>query len=419
MRFKRRIIVICLVMAGFTAMAQTTAPDPQYTFLSGPSAVQDKNFYLFTLMEKQPVLSKLITTDSLLVRVGQQFNQRLARPASAAGNDVYAMVRPFQFSGEDVASVAMRLNQLLTTHPREMAPMMQAMRSSGMYQLYIHESDSALLKSAWQDAANGVNYILDAYTKNKGFRYPKIDSAAYWVKSPEYFASVNGLLEKLQGGDTHASFFFEPSLDLSLALLQLNHHDEAGRYEPLTKLNKDAYQKIKKTKWGKYPYSAILILGAGPGNIEHISDAGKNRCKSGVADYKSGKAPFIIVSGGHVHPFLTPFAEGIEMKKYLVDSLGVPAYAVIVDPYARHTTTNIRNAVRIMFRSGIPMDKRMLCVSDNMHLTYITTKIFDMRCRQELGYVPMKESQSVSETSISFFPDLSALQADSRDPLDP
>ncbi len=419
MRLKRRILIFCLLITGFTAVAQMAPPDPHYTFFSGASAVQDRNFYLFTLMEKMPAVRRVITTDSFLVRIGRQFNRRLAGPSAPAGSEVYALVQPFQFSNEEVAAIGVRLNELLNANQREMAPMIHAMRNSGMYQLYIHESDTAMLTLAWQDAARGVNYILDAYTKNKGLRYPNIDSAAYWVKSPEYFASVNGLLDKLQGDDIHSNLFFEPSLDLSLALLILNHHDEAGRYEPLSTLNKEAYQQVKRTDWNKYPYAVILILGAGPGNKDHISDAGKNRCKSGVADYKKGQAPFIIVSGGHVHPFLTPYAEGIEMKKYLVDSLGMPADAVIVEPYARHTTTNIRNAVRIVYRSGIPMDKRMLCVSDNMHLTYISTKLFDLRCRQDLRYLPMKKTLNVSETSISFLPELSSLQADSRDPLDP
>lgn len=394
-------------------------PDPHYSFFSGASAVQDRNFYLFTLIEKMPAVRKVIVQDPYLQKISAEFSERLAGPVNENTSDANGLVQPFLFSNEEVEGIGYRLNQLLRQEPKALSPLIHAMRNSGLFQLYSRMSDTAFLTQAWQDAAKGVNYIIDAYTKGKGFRYPNIDSAAYWVKSPDYFASVNSVLDKLQSEDLKTNLFFEPSLDLALALLSLNRHDEAGRYEPMSSLNKEAYARVKSIPWKKFEYTAILILGAGPGNKSNISDAGKLRCKYGVAAYKQGQAPFIIVSGGHVHPFLTPFAEALEMKKYLVDSLGMPSNAVIAEPYARHTTTNIRNANRIIYRSGMPVDKRVLCVSDNMHLTYISTRLFELRCRQELGYLPMKKPQNVSETSISYLPDLNSLQADSRDPLDP
>ncbi|MBV7530560.1 YdcF family protein [Chitinophaga sp. sic0106] len=419
MHYFRRLLTVSFLLATFASQAQMARPDPHYTFFSGANAVQDRNFYLFTLIEKMPAVRKVIVQDAYLQNISKSFSEHLAGPVHADVKDANGLVRPFLFSNEEVAGIGYRLNELLQQEQTAMSPLIHTMRNSGLFQLYNRMSDTALLTQAWQDAAKGVNYIIDAYTKGKGFRYPNIDSAAYWVKSPDYYASVNSVLDKLQSEDLKTNLFFEPSLDLALALLSLNRHDEAGRYEPMSNLNQSAYATIKSIHWKKFAYTAILILGAGPGNKSNISDAGKLRCKSGVAAYKQGLAPFIIVSGGHVHPFLTPFAEALEMKKYLVDSLGMPDNAVIAEPYARHTTTNIRNANRLIYRSGMPVDKRVLCVSDNMHLTYISTRLFELRCRQELGYLPMIKPQNVSETSISYLPDLNSLQADSRDPLDP
>ncbi|NIG54587.1 YdcF family protein [Chitinophaga sp. Cy-1792] len=415
----RRLLLICLFVGGTRVMAQLSPPDPHYTFFTGNNKVQDRNFYLFTLIEQMPAIRRLLLQDEMLAKVAREFSHRLAGPVPAGQHDAEDLVAPFYFSNEEVAGISYRLNHLLTTNQATMAPLIHAMRNSGLFQLYSRESDTTLLTMAWQDAAKGVNYILRAYTENKGFRYPNIDSAAWYVKSPAYYAGVNGILDKMQTTGNQEVLFFEPSLDLALALLTYNKHDEAARYEPLSNINKEPYARLKKLNWKKYDYTVILILGAGPGNKDNISDAGKARCKSGAAMYQRGMAPFIVVSGGHVHPFLTPFAEAIEMKKYLVDSLKVPSDAVIVEPYARHTTTNIRNTNRIVFRTGMPVDKRILCVSDNMHLTYISTRLFELRCRQELGYLPMKKAVSVSETSISYLPELNSLQADSRDPLDP
>lgn len=107
------------------------------------------------------------------------------------------------------------------------------------------------------------------------------------------------------------------------------------------------------------------------------------------------------------------------MRKYLVEELKIPASAVIADPYARHTTTNIRNAVRMLFRSGFPMNKRMMCVSDAMHLVYVNSPVFAQRCMTELGYVPAADIRQGDLYFLTFMPDLRSLQVDVFDPLDP
>ena len=62
--------------------------------------------------------------------------------------------------------------------------------------------------------------------------------------------------------------------------------------------------------------------------------------------------PFIIVSGGRVHPFKTQYIEAVEMKHYMIDVLGIPTSAIIIDPFARHTTTNVRNAGHMIMDYG-------------------------------------------------------------------
>jgi hypothetical protein len=107
------------------------------------------------------------------------------------------------------------------------------------------------------------------------------------------------------------------------------------------------------------------------------------------------------------------------MRKYLVNELKIPAAAVMVDPYARHTTTNVRNAIRIMWQSGIPVDKRMMCVSDIMHVAYVNSPMFTKRCTTELGYMPAADVKQADLYFLSFLPDLRSLQVNVFDPLDP
>jgi hypothetical protein len=292
------------------------------------------------------------------------------------------------------------------------------MRSSGLFTLYATQPDEALFVHAWQDAANGVNYIINAYTKGQGMRYPLIDSAAFYVKDPGYEATVHRLAQQALDKNKDA-LFFKPGLDMALGLLTLNRRDEAARYEPLEAANATAYKQVRKTAWEKYPYSAMVILGASPGGKEPVSETGKSRCRTGAELFRKGLAPFIIVSGGHVRPAGTPYSEAVEMKKYLVNELKIPVTAVMIDPYARHTTTNLRNAVRVAWKGGVPVNKKMLCVSDAMHLFYVNSTLFTQRCLTELGYMPAADIRQADLYFLSFTPDLRSLQADALDPLDP
>ena len=64
------------------------------------------------------------------------------------------------------------------------------------------------------------------------------------------------------------------------------------------------------------------MLGAGPEepNVS-ISPEGKLRSAYAAMMYRQHQAPFIIVSGGRVHPYHTPYNEAFEMKKYLMEHL--------------------------------------------------------------------------------------------------
>lgn len=408
---KHYLWIIALLCSGIlTTSAQSTAPDPGYRLLNAKNIIVNRNFYLFTLLEQLPEVSSLLLKDTTQQRWNNIFRGKLQSARTP---------EDLRFDEATVARFNARWTQMLQQHPREMGDLLQHMRRSGFFQLYAADPDSTLLMKAWQDATGGVNYILNAYTTNKGFRYPKIDSAAFYVESPAYKAALTQLLHALARKKIRTPLFFQPSLEAAVGLLLLNKHDECARYMPLEETNAGAYAKVKSVDWDKYTYSALLIPGAGPGNNDPISDAGKNRCRIGAEIYHKGSAPFIIVSGGHVHPFGTLYAEAVEMKKYMVDELKVPPDAIIVEPHARHTTTNVRNAVRIAWKSGMPLQKRMLCVSDALQLYYISSPVFSKRCEEELNYQPAAGIQQADLYYLSFVPDLKSLQANSMDPLDP
>jgi hypothetical protein len=189
--------------------------------------------------------------------------------------------------------------------------------------------------------------------------------------------------------------------------------------EPMfSTVNKAAVDRIKTTNWSKYPYTILLIPGAGPDEpATALSAEGMLRCRLAAQEYRAGKAPFIMPSGGKVHPYKTKFCEAEEMKTYMVQVLHIPAHAIIMEPHARHTTTNMRNGVRLMYRYGIPVNKPGLVVTGKSQTDGIVAMA--PRCVKELKYVPYKLGKRPSETEVEFFAVPEAMQINPYEPLDP
>jgi len=163
----------------------------------------------------------------------------------------------------------------------------------------------------------------------------------------------------------------------------------------------------------------IMIPGAGPDDPKvALSAEGMLRCRLAAIQYRKGLAPFIVTSGGKVHPYKTKFCEAIEMKKFLVEKLNIPAAAVIIDPHARHTTTNMRNTVRIMYRYGMPFNKPGITCTTKGQSTMIGVTLI-ARCIKELNEAPYKNGVRLTETEIEFYPLIEALQINPTEAMDP
>lgn len=214
--------------------------------------------------------------------------------------------------------------------------------------------------------------------------------------------------------------FFEPVVALAIANLSGADRAQAMLYEPLeTGENAAAIAAIPKLDFKAFPFSAILVPGLGPTDLmTPLSEGGRQRCDLAAQRYTAKLAPLIVVSGGHVQPDRTPFSEAIEMKKYLVKK-GVPAAAILVDPHARHTTTNLRNAARILLRYSVPADRPVLITTDLFQSLYIVGRPFAVRLKEEIGYEPWRAIASLSINDGCYFPSRITLTVDPRDPRDP
>ena len=185
-------------------------------------------------------------------------------------------------------------------------------------------------------------------------------------------------------------------------------------------INEISYAAVRRARWNDYKYSAILVLGSGPQvEGEAISPKCRVRCAYAAELYLRGWAPFIILSGGRAHPAMTTISEAEEMKLYLMDNYGIPEKALIAEPHARHTTTNLRNAARIMLGSGFPTDKPALITSTSDQLDSVQSDKFESRCIKEMFVYPIRLGQRTGNFTLEFWPLPCASQVNPLDPLDP
>lgn len=265
----------------------------------------------------------------------------------------------------------------------------------------------------------GINMIVRTYAL-EGVPTTAIDGPG--VISPQdrqsRLQAADWLAATLRAGSVQG---FDPSIDYALALLDVSDRTDAIGHEPLTGgANAAAAARARGLDWRRYRYGAMIVTGVGPEiEGEPLSPFGKYHLRLAARRFAEGDIAFILVSGGRAHPRATPFTEADEMRKALIERYGIPVEAIISEPYARHTTTNLRNASRLLARFGMPVDAETLIVCNPVQGNYIDSAKFAERNMTELGYQPGRIVRRISPTELVFRPSHASGRVDPRDPLDP
>lgn len=412
------ILLFAFSLFGQNASQSVKTFDPDYKRIFH-NPVQDKNFYLLSLFQNQPKARAGLQNNKIFKALAKQQLETLKNAANC--HDVMCYDQAFRFSEEQIETVA-KVFESSPLDPNLKNLVEKHVRPSGMFIKYDREPDAPALAFAWRDAARGLNHILDVYGLGKDAAYKEIDNVSYDVNGDEYRQILKTKVKEIRLPKN--ALFFEPTLIFAIKLLEANRRDEAGRYEPLeAKDNKKAFENISKINWNDYPYSVILVLGSGPsaalGDPPNFGKIGMARADAAAELFREKKAPLLILSGGHVHPARTPYCEAVEMKKYLMQKYAIPEENILIEPQARHTTTNVRNAARIMFRDRIPMTKKGIITSSESHIDYVSGDAFKKRNMDELGYVPMQVFKRLSPVEVEFMPLTDSLFMNSMEPLDP
>ena len=399
-----------------TACAGAHAQSADYRFLHSKSPLQDRIGYLLTLLETDASVRRDLLNSPALQAVGHRLRETREKVLSLCINTMGCRVDSMMLSPSEIDVIGSTLSSLTTPSSSLSGLIRNQMRLSGRFQRHADLDDAALLRAAWLDIANAVNRLYRVYGTEQSYKMPD-DGPSYGTEA------ASGLPEALSAEIDSAQdeSFFGPWSRLAFDLLIVNQRDEAARYEPLeTGANEAAFLNAKGLNWKAWRYSAILVPGVGLGPDERgLSPDGEFRVRMAAKRWHEGLAPLVIVSGGHVHPNRTPYDEAVEMKHALMTQYQLPESAIVMDPYARHTTTNLRNASRLLFYLRAPLDREFVITADAATISEISSKGFAERCSQELGYLPAPISEQSSRFDLAVRPNIASLYVDPLDPLDP
>ncbi|MGZ3755410.1 MAG: YdcF family protein [Mucilaginibacter sp.] len=380
--------------------------------------VASKNYYLLTQLANNPASTKLLAGDAVLRDL---LKSKITGIRAALTNckEPGCFTGPLKFSDAEIQTISTRLRALYQSGNALGKVMTTKIVPSGAYSLYDQLAPKELLVKAWEQDAAGINHTIAVYAEGKKPNYPAVDSIDFKVHDKTYADLLNKATATLLDETENSSLFFIPEMKAALLFLDLNNRNDAASYEPMaTTVNRAALTKAKTINWAQYPYTLIMVPGQGPEeNGVAIAPEGKLRCRLAAVQYLKGAAPFIMVSGGKVHPYKTAYCEAEEMKNYLVHELNIPESAIIMEPHARHTTTNMRNAVRLIYQYHLPVNKAAVVISDQSQSAYISGMAG--RCMKELNCVPYKLGTRLSATGQEFYPVWQAMQINALEPLDP
>jgi hypothetical protein len=376
-------------------------------------------FPLFATLRTAPGWAEALRADPVLRRLAAE---RAARVTEGECTPMpHCATEAWLWTEADIASVDARLRLLVRSRARAEALVTQAMRRSGRFARHDALGDADFLSAAWRDAAAAVNRTVAVYARGEPPRYPKIDAIIFDPALPE-FASVlqaHGVATAAMARAT--DLFFDPSQRYATGLLQMNERIEAGSFRPLLDgENAATARAIVATDWAGKEHTALVVFGHGPEDAQSRTGVmGHIRLAIAADLYRRGLAPFLIVSGGNVHPNRTPFNEAVEMKRLLVTQYDISADRILIEPHARHTTTNLRDCARLLLAAGFPTSLPALVVSDHQTIQYIGSETLARRNVAEMGIQPGRLSPGPNRFTLRFVPDPASFHTEAADPLDP
>lgn len=417
---KRLFRMFMAMLTLFALPGAALAIDPPGYRAPFDETLETLNFPLLALVRTTPGWAEALRGDAALAALAEQRADRVRTVSGCAPKPV-CLAEAWEWTPADIATVDEALRRLSAQPGRLQALVTRQMRPSGRFARHEALADSAFLAAAWADTAAGMNQVIAVYAKGTAPRYPLIDAMIFDPRDERFAAVLDAHGQVTAAGSRPGDLVFDAPARYAIGLLRMNERTEAAAYRPLLQGSNAAPTRlVTRTRWADYRYPALLVFGHGPEDAQSRTGVMGHIRMARAADlFAAGLAPFIVVSGGNVHPNRTPFNEAVEMKRILIERHNVPADRILIEPHARHTTTNLRNCARLLFAAGFPIDRPSLIVTDPATAPYIGSEGLMTRTLQETGVLPGRVAAADTAFAFEFLPSRQTFHVDPRDPLDP
>ena len=417
----KQLVAVTLALLAMVAIpGKVMAMDPPGYTAPFADTIETLNLPLLALLRAAPGWAPALRTDTALAALAADRAARV-RAAPACTARPACLADAWAWTPADIAAVDAALRRIAAQPGRTAALVTAHMRPSGRFARHAALADAELIAAAWAETAAGLNNLVAVYGKGLPPRYPLIDAAIFDAGDPR-FAVILDAHGQVTAASAHADdLVFDGSARFATGLLRMHERTDAAAHRPaLAGANAAGVAAARQMRWADYRYPALLVFGHGPEDAQSRTGVMGHIRMAMAADLFARKlAPFIIVSGGNVHPNRTPFNEAVEMKRILVQQHAIPADRILIDPYARHTTTNLRNCARLLFAAGFPTDRPSLIVTDPMTARYIGSAELTARAVKETGVTPGRVTAADTPFAFEFRPDRAAFHVEPLDPLDP
>ncbi|TCO76653.1 YdcF family protein [Chromatocurvus halotolerans] len=405
----------CLAVA-----ACVSAMDPPGYKTPYHETLASLNFPLLPMIHETDDLASLLRNDTSLAALADDRTARVIAAPECTEKPA-CLADAWLWTEADIATVDAALRRAVSQSQSARALVARQMRPSGRFARHEALSDEGLITAAWSDTVAGINNIISVYAKGQPPRYPLIDSMIFDPEDQGFAASLNAHGQVVASGMRDTDLVFDSSARFATGLLRMNERMDASNLRPVFGgTNAGAVRAVGTVDWEDYPYTAMLVFGHGPEDAQsRTGPMSYIRMARAVDLFERRLAPFIVVSGGNVHPDRTPFNEALEMRRILIEQHYIPAERILIEPHARHTTTNLRNSARLLFAAGFPADRPSLIVTDPMTAGYIGSERLMERTLDETGIVPGLVTSSDTPFAFEFIPHPAAFHVEALDPLDP
>jgi hypothetical protein len=158
------------------SLSGIAAAQPLHAPVRMESPVQDKNFYLLSMLERTPDVRAAVKAEPALARIAAERLAALDKAVKTCNLDLDCYAAAFQWTDAQAKDAGSALAGLYRTSPAVRRLTDGALRESGMYVRYQTLGGDQLLDHAWADCIHGINHMIDVYGLGKPPRYPAIDS---------------------------------------------------------------------------------------------------------------------------------------------------------------------------------------------------------------------------------------------------